>query len=252
MRGRKTHVFRKEISGFPDVFLVENGPRLTGVRPGRGRPSMIANLAFTTPLLLVALLALPVLWWLLRAVPPAPIRRRFPGVALLLGLKDDDSQTDKTPWWLLLLRMLALAAAIVGFAGPVLNPQTERAGDGPLLIVMDASWASARDWSDRTERVGVLLDEAGRAARPVALVALTDLPAGEPAFQSASAWSRAFRRSCPRPSPRITPLRPNGRGPRSGGRGVLGLRRSCPRGAGRCWARCRTSARSRFSRAGGT
>jgi hypothetical protein len=28
---------------------------------------------------------------------------------------------------------------------------------------MDASWASARDWSDRTERVGVLLDEAGRA-----------------------------------------------------------------------------------------
>jgi hypothetical protein len=64
---------------------------------------MIANLAFTTPLLLLALLALPILWWLLRAVPPAPIRRRFPGVALLLGLQDDESQTDKTPWWLLLL-----------------------------------------------------------------------------------------------------------------------------------------------------
>jgi hypothetical protein len=48
--------------------------------------------------------------------------RRFPGVALLLGLKDDDSQTDKTPWWLLLLRMLALAAAIVGFAGPGPEP----------------------------------------------------------------------------------------------------------------------------------
>jgi hypothetical protein len=160
---------------------------------------MIANLAFTTPLLLVALLALPVLWWLLRAVPPAPIRRRFPGVALLLGLKDDDSQTDKTPWWLLLLRMLALAAAIVGFAGPVLNPQTERTGDGPLLIVMDTSWASARDWSDRTERVGVLLDEAGRAARPVALVALTDLPAGGPAFQSASAWSTRLPSIVPAP-----------------------------------------------------
>jgi hypothetical protein len=138
---------------------------------------MIGNLAFTTPLLLLALVALPILWWLLRAVPPAPIRRRFPGVALLLGLQDDESQTDKTPWWLLLLRMLAIAAAIVGFAGPVLNPQTERAGDGPLLIVMDASWASARDWSDRTERVNTLLDEAGRSGRPVAVVALTDLPA---------------------------------------------------------------------------
>src|SRR6056297_2317519 len=103
---------------------------------------MIGALGFATPLLLLALLALPVLWWLLRAVPPAPIRRRFPGVALLLGLKDDESETDKTPWWLLALRILALAAAIVGFAGPVLNPQAERTGQGPLLIAMDASWAS--------------------------------------------------------------------------------------------------------------
>jgi hypothetical protein len=160
---------------------------------------MIPNLAFTAPLLLLALVALPILWWLLRAVPPAPIRRRFPGVALLLGLQDDDSQTDKTPWWLLLLRMLAVAAAIVGFAGPTLNPQTERAGDGPLLIVMDASWASARDWSDRTERVSTLLEEAGRAARPVALVALTDLPAGEPVFQSANAWAARLPSISPAP-----------------------------------------------------
>ena len=107
---------------------------------------MIGSVAFTSPLLLLTLFALPILWWLLRAVPPAPIRRRFPGIALLIGLKDEDSQSDKTPWWLLLLRILAVAAAIVGFAGPVLNPQEERAGDGPLLIVMDASWASARDW----------------------------------------------------------------------------------------------------------
>ncbi len=151
---------------------------------------MIGPLAFATPLLLLALIVLPVLWWLLRAVPPAPIRRRFPGIALLLGLRDDESQTDKTPWWLLLLRMLAVAAAIIGFAGPVLNPQEERAaGDGPLLIVMDASWASARDWPARIDRVGVLLDDAGRAGREVALVQLTDLPAGEVSFQTANAWA---------------------------------------------------------------
>jgi hypothetical protein len=60
---------------------------------------------------------------MLRAVPPAPIRRRFPGVALLLGLKDDETRRTRRPWWLLLLRMLAVAAAIIAFAGPVLNPQ---------------------------------------------------------------------------------------------------------------------------------
>ncbi|MFW5641399.1 MAG: DUF4159 domain-containing protein [Roseicyclus sp.] len=161
---------------------------------------MIANLAFTTPLLLIALIALPILWWLLRAVPPAPLKRRFPGVALLLGLTDDETQTDKTPWWLLLLRMLAVAAAIVGFAGPVLNPQPERvAGDGPLIVAMDASWASARDWSDRIGRVDVLLEEAGRQGRPVAVVALTDLPAGDPAFQSANAWAQRLPSLAPQP-----------------------------------------------------
>ena len=91
-------------------------------------------IAFTAPWLLLGLIVLPILWFLLRAVPPAPIRRRFPGVALLLGLKDADNETDKTPWWLLLLRMLAVAAIILGFAGPVLNPETKRAGTGPLRI----------------------------------------------------------------------------------------------------------------------
>lgn len=161
---------------------------------------MIAGLGFATPLLLLALIALPILWWLLRAVPPAPIKRRFPGVALLLGLTDDDSQTDKTPWWLLLLRAAAVAAAIIGFAGPVLNPQAERvADDGPLMVLMDASWASARDWSARVERVEILLEEASRAGRRVALVQLTDIPQGALPVQSANAW--AARASSLQPQP---------------------------------------------------
>lgn len=164
---------------------------------------MFGTLGFAAPLLLLALIALPLLWWLLRAVPPAPIRRRFPGIALLLGLTDDESQTDKTPWWLLLLRMAAIAAAIIGFAGPVLNPQDQRAaGAGPLLIVMDGSWASARDWPARLDRVGVLLDDAARAGREVALVQLTDLLPGAPSFQAANAWT-----------PRVPTLEPAPYGP---------------------------------------
>ena len=102
--------------------------------------SVFGGIGFTAPWLLLALLALPILWLILRAVPPAPIRRRFPGVALLLGLADDESTTDRTPWWLLLLRMLAVAAIIVGLAGPVLNPQAEaEQGSGPLLVVLDGN-----------------------------------------------------------------------------------------------------------------
>ena len=149
----------------------------------------IGGLGFAAPALLWGLVALPVLWLLLRAVPPAPIRRRFPGVALLLGLTDDETTTDKTPWWLLLLRMLAVAALIVGFAGPVLNPQDRQPGRGPLLVFIDGSWADARDWPRRMDRVSAVLDEAARDARPVAIVEATDLPGDGLPFQAAEAWS---------------------------------------------------------------
>ena len=147
----------------------------------------MSGLSFAAPLLLLALLALPILWWLLRAVPPAPTKRRFPGVALLLGLRDDDAETDKTPWWLLVLRTLAVAAVIVGFAGPVLNPRTPAEGSGPMLIVMDASWASARDWPARIERLGEILTEAARAERTVAIQPLTG-PLTPPEFRAPRDW----------------------------------------------------------------
>ncbi len=156
-------------------------------------------LGFTAPLLLAALVALPLLWWLLRAVPPAPVIRRFPGVALLIGLKDETTETDKTPLWLLLLRALAIAALIFGFAGPVLNPQAARDGSGPLLIALDASWASGRDWTRRTDRVHDLLAEAQRADRPVAVVALTDPPNDETPFRAANFWSERVSNLSPAP-----------------------------------------------------
>ena len=147
----------------------------------------LGPIGFAAPWLLLALAALPILWLLLRAVPPAPIRRRFPGVALLLGLTDDEAVSDRTPWWLLLLRMLAVAAVIIGLAGPILNPQDEaETGNGPLLIVLDGSWASARDWDQRADLIDGMLAEAGRQGRTAALLRLTTPEA--PVFRPADTW----------------------------------------------------------------
>jgi hypothetical protein len=148
--------------------------------------TVLGGIGFAAPWLLVALAALPILWLILRAVPPAPIRRRFPGVALLLGLTDDDSVTDRTPWWLLLLRMLAVAAVILGLAGPVLNPRADDAGSGRLLIVLDATWAGAARWAETEEAIAARLGEAGRIGRPVAVLRLTQPE--PPVFQSAEHW----------------------------------------------------------------
>ncbi|MDP4031841.1 MAG: DUF4159 domain-containing protein [Pseudorhodobacter sp.] len=159
---------------------------------------MLGPIGFSAPLLLLGLVALPLLWLLLRAVPPAPIRRRFPGVALLLGLTDEAAETDKTPWWLLALRALAIAAAIIGFAGPVLNPQSREAGSGPLLILLDATWADARDWPQRIERAQALVAEAGRTGRSVAVLRLTDAPE-RAVFQAAGAVAGRLAGMVPQP-----------------------------------------------------
>ena len=159
----------------------------------------IGPIGFAAPWLLLGLIALPILWILLRAVPPAPIRRRFPGVALLLGLADDKNQTDRTPWWLLLLRLLAVAAVIIGFAGPVLNPQAARDGNGDLVIVLDGTWAGAASWQAKIDRVDTLLQEAAVADRRVAVVNLTDLPAEDLPFAAPSDWQNRLPNVQPLP-----------------------------------------------------
>ena len=160
---------------------------------------MLGPIGFATPWLLWGLLVVPLLWFLLRAVPPAPVIRRFPGIALLLGLRDHDAEADRTPWWLLVLRILAMAALILGFAGPVLHPEQKAAGTGPLLILTDGTWADARDWQGRSDRIARALDEAGRAGRPTVLVSLTDLPEGGLAFGAPDDVARTLPTLHPQP-----------------------------------------------------
>ena len=79
-------------------------------------------LAFTTPWVLAGLAALPGLWWLLRATPPAPAVIRFPAIRVLYGLTPTAETAADTPWWLLLLRLCLAALLVLGFAGPIWHP----------------------------------------------------------------------------------------------------------------------------------
>ncbi|CUH87022.1 hypothetical protein PH5382_00942 [Phaeobacter sp. CECT 5382] len=157
----------------------------------------LAGIGFASPWLLLGLLLLPLLWILLRAVPPAPKRQVFPAVTLLLGLSDSDSQSDRTPWWLLLLRCIAVAAAIIGFAGPVLNPDKTSSASGPLLVVLDASWAGAQNWQATQEQISMRLDEAAAANRRVALLQLSRPT--EIQFLAATAWQQQLPGVMPMP-----------------------------------------------------
>jgi len=161
----------------------------------------LGPIIFLMPIVLLGLLALPLLWWLLRATPPAPSRLRFPGVGLLLGLQDKEKTPDRTPLWLLLLRMLAIASAILAFAEPVVNAQNREQEQGPLLVLMDGGWASAPDWEQRIGVVENLLDEAARDGRPTVFISLAHgFPAGaEMPFRDAKDWVPVVRALSPQP-----------------------------------------------------
>jgi uncharacterized protein DUF4159/aerotolerance regulator-like protein len=141
----------------------------------------LGPVAFAAPWLLLALPALPLLWWLLRVTPPAPRRVAFPAIRLLRGLMPPEETPARTPWWLLLLRLAAAALVVLGLARPVLGPGGAGAGgEGPLLLVVDDGWAAAADWPDRMAVATATLDRAGREGRRAALLATAPTETGDP------------------------------------------------------------------------
>ncbi len=111
---------------------------------------MLGPFLFGAPLALAALILLPVIWWVLRATPPAPRAAELPSLRLLDDIDPREETPDRTPWWLLLLRLLAAALAIGALAQPVFAPAgpADTSQDGPLLVVVDDGWSSALRWRD--------------------------------------------------------------------------------------------------------
>lgn len=125
---------------------------------------------FTNPAMLAALVALPAIWWLLRMTPPKPVLEVFPPLRILAGVMKREDTPAKSPWWLTLLRMLMAAAVILAIADPVVNPRTNTlSSEGPLVLLIDNTWASAADWERRVETSRALIDDAEARALPVAI-----------------------------------------------------------------------------------
>ena len=130
----------------------------------------LGPIAFASPWILLALALLPILWRILRVIPPAPRQLRFPAIRLLYDLRQQEQTPAKTPWWLILLRVILATLIILGLAHPLLNPSGRLPGSGPMVVVVDDGWAAARDWPQRQRTLADLVDRAERDQRPVFLV----------------------------------------------------------------------------------
>lgn len=128
------------------------------------------SLSFGAPLVLAGLLALPVIWWLLKLTPPRPQTEAFPPLRILQRVLKSEETPSKSPWWLTLLRLLLAALVIFALAAPTLNPrESVVTGSGPVALLVDNGWASAQGWDERVTAARDLIRQAGEAGRPVAL-----------------------------------------------------------------------------------
>ncbi|HEY4833816.1 MAG TPA: DUF4159 domain-containing protein [Bradyrhizobium sp.] len=156
-------------------------------------------LSFAEPFLLLGLLSLPVLWWLLRVMPPRPRRIEFPPTRLLFDIAPKEETPSRTPWWLTLLRLLAAALVIIAAAGPIWNPQTGLAGSrAPLVILVDDGWSAASSWEARMKAADELIANADNDRRGVALVPLSE-PARDITLMPSGTARVALRQLSPKP-----------------------------------------------------
>ena len=155
------------------------------------------------PWALLGLALLPLLWWLIRYLPPPPRRVWFPPLHLLEGLRSAARALQHPNPWLLLLRMaicaLVLAAlADIGFRTGDALPPPER--ESTRLIVLDDGWAGAPHWQARMRTLERLLSEAERDGREVLLLPGASSPEAFPLRPVGAAKARQLAEGLqPRP-----------------------------------------------------
>lgn len=159
---------------------------------------------FLAPIALLGFLTLPIVWWLLRATPPAPRQQIFPAVALLLALRPQQNDAVRSPLWLLLVRLAAVTCLVLGLAQPVLQgDRLPSTGQGSLVLVMDDGMFSASDWGQRIATAQGLVDDAGHAGRPILFIRTAPAADGRPTPPPAARTAHAVRQELDsmRPAP---------------------------------------------------
>lgn len=136
----------------------------------------LGPLAFAAPWALAALVALPLLWMLLRATPPAPRTVVFAPIRLLQRLARTPETPQSTPWWLVLLRLLLAAMIILALARPVWQPDAGSGSTHPLLVIVDDGWTAAAAWPSAAVEARARLDAARADGRPAAILFTATAP----------------------------------------------------------------------------
>ncbi|MEA2907365.1 MAG: hypothetical protein QOI12_4752 [Alphaproteobacteria bacterium] len=156
-------------------------------------------LGFAQPLVLLGLLSIPILWWLLRLIPPTPKRIDFPPTRLLFEIKPKEETPQRTPWWLTLLRLTLATLVILAAAGPLWNPPVETTtAKAPLALLIDDGFPAAGTWEARMRSAEDLIARAETDNRGVAVVPMSE-PSRDISFETPGAARVRLKQIKPKP-----------------------------------------------------
>ena len=127
--------------------------------------------------MLWGLLALPMIWWLLRLTSPKPQAEIFPPLKISARVFKKKEILDQSPWWLTLFRLLMTALIVLALAEPIFNPQGKLStSETALAMVIDNGWISGHDWGLRVATAERLIKNAEANEAPILLAFIAERP----------------------------------------------------------------------------
>ena len=159
----------------------------------------LGPITFLAPLVLLGLLALPIIWWILRVTPPSPKKEIFPPLRILKDVVTEEETPDSTPLWLLLFRILLGAILAIALARPILQ-QTEGITTRPLTLIIDDGWDAAPNWTNVIREAEAKITDARRKNVDVLLMT-TITPNTDAKFKPAEDALKAVKSLRPKALP---------------------------------------------------
>jgi hypothetical protein len=142
-------------------------------------------MSWTSPLLLLALGLLPLLWWLMQLLPPAPQRIVFPALSLLPQQTQITAQ-NRLPWWLMALRVLLAACMILGLAGPSCRNTAVSTPALRQTIIVDTGWTAATRFAELRSLAAKAINQNSQSGSQIRLISTAASPAAQ--RLAASEW----------------------------------------------------------------
>ena len=130
----------------------------------------INNLAFSNHLALIGLFALPLVFYIIKLLPPAPKKMFFSSFYLIKSMEKVSVTKKNVPIWLLIYRIILITLIILFFSAPYLNIMNKKNTSNTIknyVIIADIGWSMSKEWDKFKKIVSEISVEAEKKNKKI-------------------------------------------------------------------------------------